>query len=137
MPPSRCNPEARPQRELAVGAAEAKLLDGLSDAVIVRAVDGTIAYFSARADALHAWPREEVLGRNILDVTPAPELRERGEEIMAALARGDSWSGEVTVRRRDGSAFVAHVTDSPFLDAEGTATSSPPSSAAVRRGMRA
>lgn len=38
---------------------------------------------------------------------------------MAALSRGESWTGEFWVRHRDGTRFPARVTDMPITDADG------------------
>ena len=38
---------------------------------------------------------------------------------MACLGQGQSWSGEIAVRRRDGTSFLSLVTDSPLRDASG------------------
>ena len=85
-------------------------------------LDGTIRSWNPAAAALYGWPAGEVLGRNVLDVTPAERTREQGVEIMARLRHGESWSGDFTVRRRDGTAFVAHVPDTPMVDADGRLT---------------
>jgi PAS domain S-box-containing protein len=94
----------------------------LEQAVVVTDLDGTIRAWDAGAERLYGWPADEVLGRNGLDVTPAAQTREQGAEIMDRLRRGESWSGEFTVRRRDGGAFVAHVTDTPVMDPDGRLT---------------
>jgi PAS domain S-box-containing protein len=98
-------------------------LDQLAEqAVVVTDLDGTIRAWNPFAERLYGWPAEEVVGRNILDVTPAGQTREQGAEIMERLRRGESWSGEFTVRRRDGTTFVAHVTDTPVMDDGGKLT---------------
>ena len=38
---------------------------------------------------------------------------------MEKLRKGQSWSGEFQVKRRDGKVFSALVTDSPVLDEKG------------------
>jgi hypothetical protein len=40
--------------------------------------------------------------------------------IMERLRRGETWSGEFPVRRRDGTEFTALVTDAPVRAADGT-----------------
>jgi PAS domain S-box-containing protein len=60
------------------------------------------------------------MGRAVVEVTPSEDLVDRAEEIMSKLRAGRSWSGELQVRRKDGSTFPAMVTDTPVYDEEGT-----------------
>ena len=38
---------------------------------------------------------------------------------MSLLRKGESWTGEFTVKRKDGAYFTASVTDSPIFDQAG------------------
>ena len=122
--PTAPPPPATALREEASGERpwEPRLDDLLEQAVVVTDLDGTIRSWNAAAETLYGWPAAEVLGRNILDVTPAEEARAEGAGIMERLRRGESWAGEFTVRRRGGTAFVAHVTDTPVVDDAGRLT---------------
>jgi PAS domain S-box-containing protein len=97
----------------------ARLFDAPGQAVIATSVSGTILYWSPVAERLYGWQEEEVLGVNILEVTPAIEMRERAEQIMTRLRKGRGWSGEFTVRHRDGSQVLVNVRDLPVRDAKG------------------
>jgi PAS domain S-box-containing protein len=97
----------------------ARLFDAPGQAVIATDVSGEILYWSSAAALLYGWQEEEVLGVNVVDVTPADEMRENAEEIMARLREGRSWSGEFTVRRRDGSRVVVDVRDLPVRNSIG------------------
>lgn len=96
-----------------------RLLDAVGQAIIATDLPGTIIYWNRQAESLYGWAAAEVLGRNILDVTPCPEMREKGAEIMDHLRAGQTWSGEFMVRRRDGTVFPAIVTDTPIHDEAG------------------
>jgi PAS domain S-box-containing protein len=91
-------------------------------AVIVTDADGTIRAWNPVAEALYGWSADEVLGRSIVEVTPSTLSRERAAAIMERLARGQSWAGDFEVRRRDGTVFLAHVTDTPLFDERGRLT---------------
>ena len=51
--------------------SQANLLDAVEQAVIVTDLDGTIVYWNRFAETLYGWSAPEVIGRNILDITPA------------------------------------------------------------------
>ena len=99
--------------------SRAELLDSLEQAVIATDLDGTITYWNPFAERVYGWTAAEVLGRNIEDVTPSDLSREQASDIMERLRSGTSWAGEFEVRRRDGSRFPAHVTDTPIRDDHG------------------
>lgn len=96
-----------------------RLLDAVGEAVIATRPDGTILYWSRSAESLYGWPAEEVLGRNIVDVSPSEASREAAEDLMDALRRGETWTGTFPLRRKDGSRFLGRVTDAPVLDEKG------------------
>jgi len=91
------------------------LLARLRQAVIATDVGGSIIFWSGLARQLYGWPAREVLGKNILDVTPTELSRTQGVEIMQALTNGEVWSGEFRVQTRAGRSFLASVTDVPLL----------------------
>src|SRR5215207_7266908 len=98
---------------------QARLLDAVGQAIIATNPQGTIIYWNRAAEELYGWPKEEVMGRPIVEVTPSEEMLERAEEIMSELRAGRSWSGEFVVQRKDGSTFSAMVTDTPVHDEQG------------------
>lgn len=98
---------------------QARLLDAVEQAVIATDLLGSIIYWNRYAEVLYGWRTTEVIGRPILEVTPAPTIQEQAAEIMAHLQVGESWSGECWVQRRDGTMFPAMVIDSPIYNEQG------------------
>ncbi len=98
---------------------QARLLDQVNCAVIATDPRGAITHWNRFAERLYGWSIDEVLGKNILDVTPPVESRTTAAEIMEELATKGSWSGEFTVRRKDGTIFPALVTDAMIRDDAG------------------
>ena len=98
---------------------QAHLLDAVEQAVIATDFEGHITYWNAHAERLYGWPAAEAVGRKVLEVTPADGEAARAAEIMSHLVRGETWTGEFNVRRRDGSCFPAMVTDAPIYDEAG------------------
>ncbi len=112
------NPTENPATADAI-LAHARLFDMPQQAVIGTTEQGTIVYWSGGATALYGWSEDEVLGLNVVDVTPADQSREDAEAIMARLASGSSWSGRFRVRHRDGTVIDVDVQDLPVRDRRG------------------
>ncbi|HEY0603626.1 MAG TPA: ATP-binding protein [Herpetosiphonaceae bacterium] len=98
--------------------SQTTILDAVDEAVIVTQLDGQIVYWNLCAQELYGWSAAEVLGRNIVDVTPSTMSRAQAIEVMERLRSGEKWSGEFEVQRRDGLAFPALVTNAPIRDAQ-------------------
>jgi PAS domain S-box-containing protein len=95
---------------------QAALLNTIGQAAIATDMQGRINFWNKAASALYGWTEEEVMGNNILEITPIQQTKEQAEQIMQELLHGKSWSGEFIVRRKDGSEFPAYVTNAPIYD---------------------
>jgi PAS domain S-box-containing protein len=98
---------------------QARLLNAVGQAVIATDIKGNITYWNRAAEQVYGWPEAEVLGRNIVDITPAETSREQASDIMNRLIAGESWSGEFLARRHDGMIFPAIVTNAPIANEKG------------------
>ena len=98
---------------------QAHLLSAVEQAVIATDLKGTVVYWNPFAEGLYGWSAKEALGSNILELIPATETLEQAAEIMRRLKEGQSWTGEMLVRRKDGSVFPAMITDAPILGPRG------------------
>jgi PAS domain S-box-containing protein len=96
------------------------LLDAVEQAVIATDIEGNITYWNRFAGALYGWNEAEVLGRHILDVTDPTISSALGSSILNRLIRGESWSGEAIVTRRDGTTMPVMVIQSPIVNADGS-----------------
>jgi len=99
-------------------AFPALLLDSIEQAIVATDLKGNILYWNNFAEKLHGWRAVEVLGKNVLDVKPADQSAEEAREAMQRVLEGESWSGEINLRRKDGTSFPAFVTASPLYDAQ-------------------
>jgi PAS domain S-box-containing protein len=83
---------------------------------LVLAKDGEIVYTNNRWDSMFGYARGELLGRHISVVNAATDQtpQDRAHEIMDALERYGTWSGEVRNSRKDGSDFWAACNVSRF-----------------------
>lgn len=97
----------------------ARLLDALGQAVIATDAQGVVTYWNARAQELYGWTSAEAVGRQISELTVAPVGQPSAQAVMATLAAGHPWTGAFPVQRKDGSRFVALVTDTGLYDEHG------------------
>ncbi len=98
---------------------QALLLNAVGQAVIATDKNGFITFWNSAAEKLYGWGAEEAIGRDIMDTIALEQTKEQGAEIIASLARGESWSGEYIVKHRTGAAIPVHVYDTPVLDESG------------------
>jgi len=96
-----------------------QLLDAVDQAVVATTPEGVIVLWNRCAERLYGWTAREALGHNVVEMVPAEMSREQAAAIMDELRQGRSWSGEFTVRRRNGETFRAWVADTPVLDGDG------------------
>lgn len=92
------------------------LLASVEQAVIATDLKGIIIYWNPFAERLYGWSSDEVLGRSIIEITPAESAKAQAEQILARLTKGESWSGEFLVRHRSGQTIPIQLTDSPIRD---------------------
>ena len=95
---------------------QADMLNAVGQSVITTDLNHRIIYWNHFAELLYGWRAEEVLGRNIFELTPVDSSQQQVLEIKACLSKGQRWQGEILVRRKDGSIFPAWVTDTPLFD---------------------
>ncbi len=98
---------------------QAHLLAAVEQAVIATDIEGIVTYWNSFAERLYGWTAAEAVGRNILDLTPPAHALDQAVDVMEQLRKGQGWSGEFSVRRKDGSVFPASVSDWPILDPNG------------------
>ncbi|MEW6498531.1 MAG: ATP-binding protein [Cyanobacteriota bacterium] len=105
----------RQQAEAAI-RFQAHLLNTVEQAVIATHLDGTVTYWNRFAETLFGWSAIEAVERNVLEITLGQALQAQAAEIITRVSRGESWSGELLLQRRDGSSFPAMVAQSPIYD---------------------
>ena len=94
----------------------AHLLDSVENAVIATEGGDAISYWNAFAASLYGWRAEEVVGRSFREVLGI------GDQAAAAVdrvvGRGQTWEGDLEVRRRDGRPLIAFARISPIRSEE-------------------
>ena len=99
--------------------SDAPLLDAIASAVIATDLDGRIFYWNTAAERLYGFDRQQMLGANVAELLIGPDDQAQGEQIMATVLRGETWSGDFQVRTASGGSRVVRITDSPLLNDDG------------------
>jgi PAS domain S-box-containing protein len=97
----------------------ALMLAAVGEAVIATDAVGRITYWNSVAERLYGWRQDEVLGRDIVEVTPTEQSAADAEALMEAFARGETWTGRFEVQTKDGRRFPARVSNTPMYDESG------------------
>ncbi|MDB4874577.1 MAG: hybrid sensor histidine kinase/response regulator [Gemmatimonadetes bacterium] len=98
---------------------QATLLNAVGQSVIAVDAEGVIDFWNAAAEALYGWTAAEAIGRKLVDTTYSARARGEMPVRMAALARGESWTGETERRDKSGREFYVSVTLTPTFDDAG------------------
>jgi PAS domain S-box-containing protein len=99
---------------------ELRLLHALRLAVLATDEDGTVTFVNEAAAETCACSIDELLGKNISELASDPQA-EDPLDLTGVLA-GQTWSGDLTVRRPRGDTFVAAVSATPVRDRAGSVT---------------
>jgi diguanylate cyclase (GGDEF)-like protein/PAS domain S-box-containing protein len=98
---------------------QADLLAAIGDAVAATDVDGRITYLNAAAEELYGWTLAEAYGRDGGEISVSSRSGDGAEMLLRQIRSGQAWSGDLWLRRRDGSEFLGRVTNTPLFDADG------------------
>jgi PAS domain S-box-containing protein len=99
---------------------ELRLLQAIRLAVLATDAVGTIAFVNRAATEVFATVDAELVGRPVHDLTAAG-ASDAPPDLDAVLA-GETWRGDLTLRRPRGDTFVAAVSGTPVRDATGRVT---------------
>jgi diguanylate cyclase (GGDEF)-like protein/PAS domain S-box-containing protein len=95
------------------------LLAAMGQAAIVTDPDGLILFWNAAAERTYGWTAAEAVGqlvsRIIVPIESLPQARAIGASVLA----GESWSGDMRLRRQDGVTFPARLTAAPVMAENG------------------
>ncbi len=113
--------EERVRERTAELSRQARLLDLSRDAILVRDLAGTIAFWNTGAEEVYGWSREEAIGRPnhelLRTVFPRPL-----DDIIDQLYRNGRWEGELRQTRKDGNDITVSTRWAIQRDDEGRIT---------------
>ena len=97
----------------------AAIVESSDDAIVRKAMDGTIQSWNAGAERLFGYSAQEAIGKHISLVIPPDRLSEE-DRIIGALSAGRQVDHFETERvRRNGERVIVSLTISPVRDADG------------------
>jgi PAS domain S-box-containing protein len=99
-------------------AAQARLLDLSSDAIIVRDVNDRVTYWNNGATKIYGYPLEEALGNVTHDLLKSKHP-EPLSKIYEKLLRDNHWEGEIVHTKRNGERITVFSRWSLDRDAQG------------------
>jgi diguanylate cyclase (GGDEF)-like protein/PAS domain S-box-containing protein len=91
---------------------QSRLLDTVGQSVITTTLDGEITFWNRGAERLFLFPREAVIGSNIVDVLRSELSMENSRALVRARESGEEHVDEMRVLRRDGTTvpILTHTT---------------------------
>lgn len=97
----------------------AAIVESSEDAIIGKALDGTITAWNRGAEKLFGYTAREAIGKPINIIVPSEDQDEE-TRLMEKIRRGESVAYYETIgRRKDGSSFDIWLTVSPVFDDQG------------------
>ncbi len=97
----------------------ASIVESSQDAIIGQSLTGIIQTWNGGAERLFGYTAEEMLGRNVSQLTP-PDCAREAAGILEKVRKGERVEHFETVRvRKDGSQVDVSLTVSPIRDGEG------------------
>src|SRR5688572_27703582 len=100
----------------------AHAFEGMTEAIVITAADGTIVTVNRAFSELSGFSREDVLGQSERVIRNALQPPEFYDEVYRAVAKDGYWSGTTWARRKNGSVYREWRSIRAVKDAAGTLT---------------
>src|SRR6185312_8928329 len=95
------------------------VVEASNDAIVSKALDGTITSWNASAERIFGYRSEEIVGKNIRTLIPT-DLQDEEDEILARIRAGDYIEHYETVRlAKDGRRLDVSLSISPIKNRAG------------------
>jgi PAS domain S-box-containing protein len=90
------------------------ILDSAAEGVSVTDLEGVILYVNPAVERLTGYSAAEILGQRPLIWQNVRQPVTHFEQMWQTVAQGQTWKGEITARRKDGTLYDAQVTIAPI-----------------------
>lgn len=99
---------------------QARIIESVGEAIVVADPVGRIRHWNPAAERLYGWSAAEVTGKSSAEIVNSPQMEEKARQMLQILAEEGTWSGELTVKRRDGSDLPVRMVNTPVFDERGS-----------------
>ncbi len=110
------------RREEEARAMLATAAESAAEAIIITAPDGTIRYVNPAFEHMTGHRHEDVLGEHVGLLSSGAHDKAFYQDMVAELQQGNTWSGKLTNRKKDGTLYEAQATIAPLCRRDGTVT---------------
>jgi PAS domain S-box-containing protein len=90
------------------------------NSIVISNLDAEIEYVNQHFSIVTGYSREEVIGHNPRILQSGQTDQSTYDAMWASLTQGQSWSGELINRRKDGSEYIEWAQITPVRQADGT-----------------
>ena len=94
-------------------------MEQVGEMIVITDQHGSILYVNPAFTRITGYSREEVLGRELSLLRSDEQEPGFYGRLWESLGRGETWTGRIVNRRKDGSLFTESTTISPVRDAQG------------------
>jgi diguanylate cyclase (GGDEF)-like protein/PAS domain S-box-containing protein len=98
---------------------QALIFENLTDAVMVLDQDRRIVEWNPACEHLFGFSRSEAIGQTTAILQRSDEFESYGRLVHETIERDGRWSGERTLRRKDGSEIICEAVRVPLRDRDG------------------
>jgi PAS domain S-box-containing protein len=99
-----------------------RAIEQANDSIVITDRDGAIEYVNPAFERATGYTRAEAVGANPRILKSGAHGPDFYAAMWATLAAGDTWSGEIVNRRKDGSVYTEEASIGPIRDEAGTTT---------------
>jgi len=95
------------------------VIEQTDQGVMITDARGVVQYVNSAFEGMTGYCREEVIGRKPSILSSGCHTREFYRDLWVTISRGDTWSGQIICKKKDGSIHHVQTTISPMRDEKG------------------
>ncbi|KAI5054944.1 hypothetical protein GOP47_0030089 [Adiantum capillus-veneris] len=96
------------------------ILQSIGQAVYMFRPTGEVTYWNRPAQLLFGYTDAEALGCNIVDLVVDESAHGVAAKVRERIRMGQSWAGQLPMKKKSGEVFTAMITDSPYYNEDGS-----------------